>query len=396
MNRKVMLPISLCDREIGFYFLLSLFLLSLIFAPIGSAEANGNPEVYEVNFMLNQGPNDLIWGVASPGTTVTVERNSLQLFTAYADPVCSGCWEADMPYEFTSGDEVTITGSPGLHPVTVTIPDPLDTYVDTNSDRVWGQIGDYPSNYIEVFGEWEGGYQETTTDTEGKFSVDYTSIAIDIPYGGSGQIFFAKEEELAPINFHMRFRSLDLLLEVNYLHDWVQGYYEPDHAVSITIYESDSETVKASVEVTSAPMQGTNQTGFSTIETTWLPTQPDIIPGDWVYAYCNSSAHQTWVQVGSLTGEIDICSDSITGTVWGSWLMPGPIEVECSILGEEEPESQHDSVDPDGEDFYTCTWDAWDIYFGDTVQVAYKDDMGHKIINNFFVPFNIHLPLIMR
>lgn len=590
MNRKVMLPISLCDREIGFFFLLSLFLLSLIFAPIGNAEANGNPEVYEVNFMLNQGPNDLIWGVASPGTTVTVKRNSVQLFTAYADPACSGCWEGDMPYEFTSGDEVTITASPGVYPVTITIPDPIDAYVDSTTDRVWGQIGDYTLSHVEVFGEWDNGYQETSTDTEGNFSVTYS----DIPYGGSGKIFFSKDEEDASVNFHVQFRSLDLILEVNYLQDWVQGYYEPGHTVWITHYGGDGITTKASVELTTGTLPSSNQTGFSTTEAQWVPSQPDIVPGDWVYAY-NDSGYETWVRIGSIsgdidiasdtnfgnvaatwlpqevvinvvcvawdapyevnnqettvlpdgsyeylcdwqssgwdiqpnqriavayqdpggypnpdestnaggnlvyhvfngyldnlimtihygydwveglyesgheiliivkdstetvkgeiglvtgevdewdkrsgfatwmvgtewvpekpdiqpgdiiygevddgthfweevkigeiTGEIDVNSDCITGSILGSWLMPGPIEVECSIWGEEEPESQYDSVIPDGEDTYTCSWDAWDIYLGDTVQVAYKDDMGHKIINNFLVLFTIHLPLVMR
>jgi hypothetical protein len=584
-----MLSISFSDLVIIFCFMLNLFLIFLIFFPIGSAEANGNPEVYEVNFMLNQGPNDLIWGAASPGATVTVERNSLQLFTAYADPACSGCWEADMPYEFSCGDEVTIVAGTGSYPVSVTIPNPLDTNVDTTLDRVWGQIGDYPSSHVEIFGEWEDGYQEISTDPAGNFSVFYP----DIPRGGSGLIFFAKEEESATVNFHVQFRSLDLVLEVNYLHDWVQGYYEPDHTVWITLFDADGVTTKGSVEVISGPMQGTNETGFFTLNATWLPAQPDIVPGDWVFASSDTGA-QTWVSIGTIsgevditadnnygkvdvpwlpqedainvvcapwdapyemdtklstvlpdgideylcdwqyewdilpneriavayqdpggypnpdgstnaganliynvfngyldelimnihygydwieglyepgheimitvkdgaevvkgeitidtgeidawdkrsgfatwlddeewlperpdiqpgdiiqgevddgtqfwmmvkigeiTGEVDVLSDSISGTIWGSWLMPGPIDVACSIWEEIEPESKFDTVIPDGEDSYTCSWDTWDIQIGDTVQVAYNDINGHKIINNFLEPITLHLPIIFK
>ena len=49
-------------------------------------------EVVDVNFWLNPGTDDWMWGSANPGTQVTASNGVVEMFTAYADPACGGCW----------------------------------------------------------------------------------------------------------------------------------------------------------------------------------------------------------------------------------------------------------------------------------------------------------------
>jgi hypothetical protein len=81
------------------------------------------------------------------------------------------------------------------------------------------------------------------------------------------------------------FQSLNLIMNVNYGHDWVQGAYAPGYTLWLTVTESDSTTEKATAELQTQeiPWWG-GRTGFSTdLGDPWNPERPDIQAYDWIY-----------------------------------------------------------------------------------------------------------------
>ncbi|MDT8382349.1 MAG: hypothetical protein RQ728_08865 [Brevefilum sp.] len=346
-------------------------------------------EVSEVEFFFNPGSDDWMWGSAKPGTMVTAERDGITLFTTYADPACGGCWNIDEPLDLYPGDIITVTAGEGLSPVVIQIPDPLTAHADSSTDEVWGQIDHLDTEMVEVHGNWEGGYQEIYTDSIGNYSVIYP----DIPKGADGYVRYLTMVEWSHVRFHQYFRTPDLALNVNYGHDWIEGWYPPGYEVTLTVTESDKLTEKASITLTTAeiPWWG-GGTGFSTnLEGVyWEPERPDIQAGDWVLGTVevDSVIYSSEVRVGTITGEVDITTDSISGTIDLPWL-PQDIEVPiwCDSWGAPGgADWKGDQVLPNGIDTYTCAWDPnteWDVEAYQDIAVSYRTLENHSIQNVF-------------
>ncbi len=186
--------------------------------------------------------------------------------------------------------------------------------------------------------------------------------------------------------------SLELVLNVNYAHDWVEGDYEPDHTVWITVTDSGG-TVKATAEMLTGeiPWWGGN-TGFSTNHgDPWQPGRPDIQPGDFVHGAV-STGYTATVEIGQITGFVNVDADTITGTVDAAWLHPDPgtVDVDCQPWGAPEgTPGKSDTVIPDGSDIYTCAWDPgteWDVQPGQDIGVFYREPGGHQIGGAFHAP----------
>mgnify|MGYP001347534746 CR=1 FL=1 len=112
----------------------------------------------------------------------------------------------------------------------------------------------------------------------------------------------------------------ELGLRVNYGHDWIESFYEDGHTVWITVTESDQVTIKATAEVITEPKDfWDGETGFQTNPEDWNPAPPDIQPYDWVYAWVDNGA-STLVQIGEISGIIDLEGDTIEGSVYAPWL----------------------------------------------------------------------------
>jgi hypothetical protein len=93
------------------------------------------------------------------------------------------------------------------------------------------------------------------------------------------------------------------------------------------------------------------------------------------------------VQLGDISGTIDLAADSIEGTILAPWFS-SQVDVECHPWGSPEPvEMKFDTILPDGEDPYSCSWAGeWDIQPGQDVGVGYFGPDGHWVANAFFVP----------
>ncbi|MFN2228748.1 MAG: hypothetical protein ACK2VA_03170, partial [Anaerolineae bacterium] len=187
-------------------------------------------EVNRVEFWLNETDSSHMWGEAVPGSTVTVTTPLTQVF-ALADPGCGGCWNIEDVGMLFPGDEVEVAAGEGLLPVVVTIPSPLIAEVDTAAGEVGGQIGGWDERPVEVHGNWPDGYRQVPSDPSGNYLASYSAI----PRGADGYVRFIDEVDYAQVIYHRPFVALDLLLTVDYDHDWVGAEYEAGHTIALTV-----------------------------------------------------------------------------------------------------------------------------------------------------------------
>ncbi len=179
------------------------------------------------------------------------------------------------------------------------------------------------------------------------------------------------------------------IMGVNYAHDWVEGSYESGHTVWITLTESDGYTIKATAALTTGavPWWG-GRTGFATNWQGWMGEQPDIAPGDWVYAAVDNG-YSNAVHIGTITGSIDVDNDSIGGNVYAAWFTR-PLVVQCHTWGAPgDAPNKYSTAMPDGSIPYFCQWDPvheWDVRPGQELAVSYLEPDGDEVYNVFREP----------
>jgi uncharacterized repeat protein (TIGR01451 family) len=292
------------------------------------------------------------------------------------------CWDEWFEDPFMPGDTITVEAGAGIQPVVIHVPDPFDATADSNTDEVSGQIDALDHEWIEV--DLSGGPTlDVQTDGSGNFSATFP----DVPRGGDGEVRYRTEIDYADVTFHRRFQSLDLILNVNYGHDWVNGNYEAGHTVWLTVTESDGFTVKATAVLTTGPIPWWGgQSGFETQWDDWVPGPGvDIQPGDWVFGLVNSASHTTTVHIGTINGELDVDADTISGTIHANWFTQ-ILNANCGVWEENGP-GRDFTVDPDG-GAYFCDFGAmgWDLLPEHQVGVQYQEPDGDWVINAFQYP----------
>ncbi len=341
-------------------------------------EAFSGGEVKQVEFWLNTNNSSNMWGQAIHDVPVTVTTPYTQV-TAWADGGCGGCWNIDNVGPLYPSDIVIIEAGDGLLPVQVEIADPFNVEVDSESDEVFGQIGGWNNELVEVHGGWPGGYQETTTDSSGNFATTYN----DIPRGAEGYVRYITGADYAEIIFHHPFLAMDLIMNVNYGHDWVEGSYDPGYTVWLTATESDGVTVKATAVLTTGevPWWG-GDTGFSTNWQGWIPDQPDLLSGDWIYGQIDNGYTST-VHIGEINGILDIDADTVSGDIYSPF--PELLNGNCGVWEENGPGYDF-MVDGDGGSYFCDFSGEWDVLPGDQIGVQYQEPDGDWVINIFSDP----------
>jgi len=339
-------------------------------------------ELRRVEFWLNYEGSSSMWGEALPEYSITVTTESGQFYAfAGADPECDTCWQIDDAGPIQPGDVVTVTAGEGLQPVVVTIPNPVDVGVDPSVNQVYGQVGGWSERPLEVHGNWEDGYQEILTEANGEFWADY----VYIPPGSDGYIRFIDEIDYAEVIYHRPFSDLNLVMEINYGHDWIQGYYEPGHTVWITVTESDGVTVKGMAELETGEVAWwEGNTGFATDWGGWIGEQPDLQAGDLVFGLVDNG-YEAVVELGQITITVNTVDDVVDGAILADW-NPSPIDAVCEIWVNEGPAIEF-TTPPDGSPFQ-CDFGSlgWQIETGQTVAIAYHEPDGHRIINTYDFP----------
>ena len=184
-------------------------------------------------------------------------------------------------------------------------------------------------------------------------------------------------------------------LRVNYGHDWVESFYEDGHMAWVTVTDSDGN-MKAMAELVTEPKEyWGGETGFQTLDTVWfdgdgnpLEYPPDVQPYDWVYGWVDNGA-SAQVQIGVISGTIDLVTDSIEGTVNAPWFLDQAmqVDVECLPWGAPKPIDNvtYGMALPDNSDPYYCSWAGeWNILPDQDVGVGYFGPDGHWVANAFY------------
>ena len=323
-----------------------------------------------------------IWACARPG------GGPMTVTTAYEEYEFGECFDEWLNNPMMPGDTVTVSAGAGALPVVIEIPTPFEALGDSVTDQVTGQIDSLDSEEVEVQLHGSGTAFTTQTDASGHF----TATLSDIPRGGEGEVRWYTQVSYADVGYHRNFGTLDIVLQVNEAHEWVQGNYEAGYSGVVTVTDSGG-SVKATALITTGtvPDWGPgSRPGFSTNTASWSGEQPDIQPGDWVHAGL-TSGYTASVRVGTITGYVDAASDMITGTVDVPWLSY-PIPVQCEPWGAPgyapNPNSKQDIVTIDDKE-YACSWDPateWDVEPGQDIGVFYTDPDAHQVFSAFYEP----------
>lgn len=183
----------------------------------------------------------------------------------------------------------------------------------------------------------------------------------------------------------------ELILSVHYDHDWIESYYEAGHEIYLQVLDG-ALTEKAHITLLTdyLPELG-NSSGIhtNTEGANWIPSHPDIQPGDTIHGEVDGALEFTAdVKIGTITGDLDIDTEDISGTVDADWLpQTEEIRVICSIWENDNPGDIEDWVLPNGSDPYSCSWSGeYDVMPDTDLMVSYFESVGHQVIGDFSYP----------
>ena len=308
-----------------------------------------------------------VWGCAGDGPiaiTTAVEQRVI-------DGECFDEWFDDL---FEPGDVVTVAAGGGAYPVVIEIPKPFTAQLDYETETVSGQIGGLDQEWVRVDLTGYETYETRDVQTDG--SGYYSARFSDVQRGGQGEVLYRTEIDLTDVTFHRHLQTPDLVMIVDYDHDWVNGNYEAGHTVWITLTQSDRSTMKATAELATGPIPDWGgQSGFQTQWEDWV----DIQPGDWVYGLVVDNGFTSTVHVGTISGEVNVDVDAVSGTIDAPWLAPDLVTVSCEIHEENGSSVEVHSVDPDGGAFFCDLSGTWDIEPGHNVAVNYREPGGDSV-----------------
>jgi hypothetical protein len=266
--------------------------------------------------------------------------------------------------------------------------------MDVDADTAWGTVTVpwFSSQTLEgTAGAWAFAFVPFTLELDATGTDDYfvDFSPDDLQPGWDIDVKYEEPDLDYVVNV---IRSSELAIEVNYGHDWVQGEYEVGHTVWLTVTD-EFGAIKATAEVETAPLPW-GGIGFQTEWDDWDPEQPDILPDDWVYALVDNGYEST-VQVGTITGDLDLEDDTVAGTIYADWFTEA-LNGNCGVWTEGGPWIDF-TVDPDGGSYF-CDFGAvgWDLQPGPTVAVQYQEPDGDWVLNAFVARFQVYLPVVLK
>ncbi len=289
-------------------------------------------------------------------------------------------WDFNEPFQ--PGEVVTVTAGSGRLPVVIHIPAPFSVTASSLTNTVWGQIDALNHKLVTVR---LNGYGEKTvqTDASGNYSATFPTI----PRNGEGYVSYQTQISYADVAFERHYRTQDLILNINYGHDWIEGSYEPGHTVTLTVTAGDGSTIKGRAVLTTGPIPDWGgQSGFATYQgDPWdYRGQPDIQAGDWVYGLLDNGYTST-AHLGTINGQLDIAADAISGTIAANWFSQS-LNGRCEIWEENAPEGKNFTFNPNNGPYFCNFSGEWDLLPGQTVGVSYWEPDGDHVINTLEYP----------
>ncbi|MBN2002338.1 MAG: DUF11 domain-containing protein [Anaerolineae bacterium] len=323
--------------------------------------------------------NANIWGEAATGVVVTVTTAHTEV-TTMAQAWCGGCWDIGGIGPVEPGDVVTVRAGAGTLPIVLGAPDPFYAYADAETDQIGGRVGGAGGQVLEVNGNWPSGYQLVQMDASGQFTATYGHV----PPGSRGRIVYPTVMDGCEVRLYTDIRSYDIVMEVNYGHDWIEGEYESGHTLAITVTDSGGALKGTALLETGAVPWWDDRTGFATNWQGWASgEQPDIAPGDRVSATMDNGKTAS-VRVGAITGMVDADANTVSGVVNVPWLS-GLLNARCSVWEPNAPNHEFTVNATNGAYFCDFTGE-WDVSPGQDIAIMYQDPDGAWVINVFHAP----------
>jgi uncharacterized repeat protein (TIGR01451 family) len=377
------------------------------FEPDGDSVIN----VFELPWMRVNYADNWVGGDYPAGHTMSITvTNSAGSFKATTQAVsASGSgwngdgfdtknpWSPSQP-DIQPGDWVYFKSDDGYsHSLQVGV---INGEIDTNKNSISGSIyADWYAQTLDVVCSPWGGPKTASekTSTAGPNGDPPYSCQWDpatewsIQPGQDLAVMYLQPDGDRVINV-FRLPDLNLYLHVNYGDDWIEGNYEGGHTVWLTVTQSDGTSViaTASGQTSIIPWWDNDQTGFSTnYNVSWdSGSATDMQAGDWVYGQLDNG-YKGKVQLGQITGQIDLGANSISGQVQTPWYTQ-TMDIECYPWGAPgSPPNKTSKAGPNGDPSYTCQWDPeteWRIMAGEDVGVAYNGPDGTWVANVFRIP----------
>jgi uncharacterized repeat protein (TIGR01451 family) len=279
------------------------------------------------------------------------------------------------------GDLILIEAGAASQPVTITVPTPFEAAANSEFNSVSGWIDSLDGDEDVEVALYDGPVR-VVHPLIGWFFADFP----DVPRGAVGEVRYRTEVDSTELTFRRRFYTNDLVLNVHLRDDWIDGYFEAGYPLEIAVTESDTVTSKGTAELeTGFPPWWEGFSGFTTLDgDPWSPARPDIQPGDWVMGWIDVLEAAGDLQVGEITGTVDLDADTVSGGIWADWLTE-PIPGACAVLQEGGPTVEF-LLDPGGGEYVCDFGGIWDLHPADQVLVYYRQPDGHRVMNQFPLP----------
>ncbi|MDH4208811.1 MAG: hypothetical protein OEV76_08050, partial [Anaerolineae bacterium] len=305
-------------------------------------------------------------------------------------------WSPGQP-DIQPGDTVSATAD-GYSTIVETVGE-VEAQAFNDTDMVSGTIlaPDFGATSLSVLCELNGDEYVAYLDRDvpadgGSFQCDFSGMT-DITSGVGGEAGYLEPDgDLVSVPIMSEYT--DLIVNVNYAHDWIEGNYDPGYTVWLTVTDSigypNYPKATVQLETQEIPWWG-GQSGFSTnLEgVSWNPSQPDIVEGDWVYGFVDREpGYSSDTRMGIISGTLDLDADTVSGTISAPWFSEQVelLDGRCAVWEDGGP-GEAFQVDPDGGS-YSCDFGAlgWDLQPGQNVAVRYHEPDGDSVINVFSAP----------
>jgi uncharacterized repeat protein (TIGR01451 family) len=188
---------------------------------------------------------------------------------------------------------------------------------------------------------------------------------------------------------------------VQYGEDRASGAYPVGHTVWITVTDDGGEvkgTAMAQTTPRGAGPDGAWEQGFQVEAGDWSDALLDIVPTDQVHFRSDEGFTRT-VRVGTITGEADPISDTVSGTITSPWLPTKPfaLQGEAGAWGFTFETFWFGLDSATGAGDYSVDFSPYDLLPGQDISVFYSEPGGDRVGNTVRVPgAMIYLPLVTK
>jgi hypothetical protein len=252
--------------------------------------------------------------------------------------------------------------------------------------------GEGPKAQVLVEHHWDGAGASHWVPVDG--------YVLDRAYfGGDVQVMdeiFTRYQ--APNGNRVQVHSVWPWMYVNYGFDSAGGAYPMGHTFSITVTDSGG-AIKATATASTGPAgggpDGAWEDGFTVERHQWSDPALDIQPGDWVH-FRSDDGYTNSVQIGTITGSINVEQDTASGTLQVPWLASQTIDGLVGGWGFPGFVGFTVDLDASGRGHYFADFAPTDLPPDITIGASYTEPDYDRVYTEIYPDFQVYLPIILK